>query len=102
MLVAILGGPGRGDWRELSSGNVLAGCAAARCGRHGMVAVSGLTGRCNDGSGQALSCAGDGSGSRGGGAGVRPRTISCWESLKGGCWLTKLSPALADTLVTMH
>ena len=102
MLVANLGGPGRGDWRELSSGNVLAGCNAARCGRRGMVAASGWMGRGGGGGGQALSCAGDGSGSRGGGAGVRPRTISCWESLMGGCWLTELSPALADTLVTMH
>ena len=102
MLVAILGGPGRGDWRELSSGNVLAGCAAARCGRRGLDAASVLMGRGGGGGGQALSCAGDGSGSRGGGAGVRPRTISCWESLMGGCWLTELSPALADTLVTMH
>ena len=102
MPVANLGGPGRGDWRELSSRNVLAGCNAARCGRRGMVAASGWMGRGGGGGGQALSCADDGSGSRGGGAGVRPRTISCWESLMGGCWLTELSPALADTLVTMH
>ena len=102
MLVGTLDGLGGGDWRELLPGSILAGCNAARCGRRGMVAASGWMGRGGGGGGQALSCAGDGSGSRGGGAGVRPRTISCWESLMGGCWLTELSPALADTLVTMY
>ena len=102
MLVRTLDGPGGGEWREISSRNVLAGGAAACCGRSGLDAASGWAGCGGGWSGRALSCTVDNSGSRGGNAGGRPRTISCWESLMGGCWLTELSPALADTLVTMH
>ena len=82
MLAANLGRPGGGEWRGISSRIALAVSAAARCGRGGLVAASGLAGCGGDWSGQALGCAVDSSGCRGDGAGARLWTISCWVSWK--------------------
>ena len=101
--VAPLAGPGNHLTGEISLGNGFEGCISAARRGGCAVATFGQAGWGGAWDGWAVGCRVIDSGGRGSGAGGRrSQNVARCESWKIECWLTELSPALADAVVTVH